>query len=73
MSAFYNKGFTANHASLSGYNVEHRDMIDFAKALDLGQDDFPSGNSKYFGGEIRKHKKSYFAHIAVATQGVGFV
>ncbi|KAK6634207.1 hypothetical protein RUM44_004815 [Polyplax serrata] len=68
---FYSEGFTANRGSLAAYNVDHNDMLEFARGLELSPGEAPVGNSKYFGGEIRRNTDSCFAHVAVATQGVG--
>lgn len=73
LAEFYRQGFTAGRASVVGFNVEHEDLMDFAQQIEFPCGDPPTGNSTYFGGEVRKDKNSYFAHVAVATQGVGWV
>ncbi|KAL0270920.1 UNVERIFIED_CONTAM: hypothetical protein PYX00_008190 [Menopon gallinae] len=68
---FYNQGFSSNRAAIVGYNVAHKDIVNFAESFSLSGCDPPEGNSTYYGGEIRKEKNTYFATVAIAGQGVG--
>jgi len=68
---FYQRGFTSNRASVVGYNVDHADLTDYVRQIEFPSGDPPAGNNIYYGGEIRKDKNSYFAHVAIATQGAG--
>lgn len=68
---FYRRGFTSNRASVVGYNVDHADLTDYVRQIEFPSGDPPAGNNIYYGGEVRKDKNSYFAHVAIATQGAG--
>ena len=73
MTEFYSDGFTSNRCVVVGHNVDHKELIQFSECLNLLSNDISPGNARYYGGEIRKNKNSHFAHVAIATEGVGLV
>lgn len=66
--------FSANNCSIVGYNIGEKDILDFAKQFEsLASCDTCVTPTTYSGGECRMQKNSYFAHVAVAAEGVGSV
>jgi ubiquinol-cytochrome c reductase core subunit 2 len=67
---FYNANFTANHAAVSGVNIDHNTLSGFAQSLQLGSGEGTKNQSTYHGGaDLRLEKGGHTASVAVATSG----
>ncbi|GAB0100242.1 cytochrome b-c1 complex subunit 2, mitochondrial [Sergentomyia squamirostris] len=70
---YVSANFTTNRAAVVGINVNHNTLVGFAQNLPIDSGAGTDTASTFIGGnEIRLDRGGRLAHVAVATQGVGW-